>query len=255
MPDRAATTRLVAAAARQHLQPLGLHRRGASRVWFDDRGWWLIVVEFQPSRSQGTYVNVGAMWLWHERGHWSFDDGSRIHWRNDGTFVAHPPIGEAGWTSSLDFANAEQFTRDLDMVAGIAAQRVEQLRSQFPDPAATARQLASRTTKHSESPWWHAYHTGAAAALAGDPDTARQAFHRITVGNLDPVWAHDLAQHAQQLADLADNPPALQQRVTEVIHATRQRLKLPPGPTSAHAHTACLAVGARTSAWATDRLT
>ncbi|MGC1210051.1 MAG: hypothetical protein WA890_02125 [Micromonospora sp.] len=230
MPDRAATTRLVTAAARQHLEPLGLHRRGASRVWFDDRGWWLIVVEFQPSRSHGTYLNVGAMWLWHERNHWSFDAGSRIYWRNDTTFVTQPPIGEAGWTDFLDFVNTEQFTRDIDMVARIAAQRVEQLRSQFPDPATTARQLASHPTGHGESPWWQAYHTGSAAALAGDPDTARQAFQRITVGTLDPGWAHDLAQHARQLADLADNPRALQQRVSEAIHATRQRLKLPPAP-------------------------
>ncbi|MEU1397461.1 hypothetical protein ABZ403_15550 [Micromonospora zamorensis] len=230
MPDRAATTRLVAATAREHLQPLGLRRRGATRLWFDDRGWWLILVEFQPSRSNGTYLNIGAMWLWHERDHWSFDDGDRIYWRNDAAFVTQPPIGEAGWTSSLDFINAEQFARDINMVAGVAAQRVEQLRGQYPDPAATARQLASRTTGLGESPWWHAYHTGAAAALAGDAGTARQAFHRITVGNLDPDWAHDLARHARRLADLADNPPALQRRIIELIQSTRRQLKLPPTP-------------------------
>ncbi|WDZ86690.1 hypothetical protein [Micromonospora cathayae] len=230
MPDRAATTRLVAAAARQHLQPLGLHRRGASRVWFDDRGWWLIVVEFQPSRSHGTYLNVGAMWLWDERDYWSFDDGSRIYWRDDATFVAHPPIDETGWASLLGFVNTEQFTRDMDMVAGIAAQRVEQLRGQFPDPAATSRQLASRPAGHDESPWWHAYHLGCAAALADDPGTARHAFRRITVSNPDTDWAHDLARHARHLADLADDPHVLRQRVIEVIHATRQRLKLPNGP-------------------------
>ncbi|MEH0937751.1 hypothetical protein [Micromonospora psammae] len=228
MPDSAATTRLVAAAARQYLQPLGLHRKGGSRVWFDDRGWWLIVVEFPPSRSDGTYLNVGAMWLWHERDHWSFDDGGRIYWRNDAAFVAQPPIGETGWTSFLDFVNAQQFTRDTDTLAGIAAQRVEELRAQYPDPAATARQLASRKTGRDESSWWHAYHTGIAATLAGDLDAARQAFHRITVGNLDPNWAHDLAQRAGHLADLANDPPTLRQRVIEIIHATRRRLKLPP---------------------------
>ncbi|MFC4148006.1 hypothetical protein ACFO0M_17260 [Micromonospora mangrovi] len=232
MPDRAATTRLVAAAARHHLQPLGLHRRGASRVWLDDRGWWLVIVEFQPSRSHGTYLNVGPMWLWHERDHWSFDDGSRVYWRHDATFVAQPPIGEAGWTSFLDFVNAEQFTRDMDTLAGVAAQRVEQLRSQFRDPAATAHELISCATGRSESPWWQAYHVGSAAALAGDPDAARHAFRRITVGNLDPNWAHDLAQHASHLADLADDPHALQQRVIEAIHATRQLLELPPLPPS-----------------------
>ena len=41
-------SKLITSAARDVLRPLGLRRRGRSRVWLDDRGWWLGVVEFQP---------------------------------------------------------------------------------------------------------------------------------------------------------------------------------------------------------------
>jgi hypothetical protein len=43
------------------LTPLGLTQRGRSRLWLDDHGWWLIVVEFQPSAwSRGSHLNVSA---------------------------------------------------------------------------------------------------------------------------------------------------------------------------------------------------
>jgi hypothetical protein len=150
MPDRTTTNRLVTAAARRHLQPLGLHQRGRSRLWFADCGWWVIIVEFSPSRSEGCYLNIAAMWLWNPRDYWAFDDGGRLYWRSDGSFTTQPPIGEPGWTSFLSFINADQFDRDIDLLASIAAQRVAQLRSQFPTPAIVARQLAGRATRQAE---------------------------------------------------------------------------------------------------------
>ncbi len=79
-PDHNAVLRTAARAA---LLPLGLIQRGRSRVWLDDRGWFLIVVEFQPSSwSKGSYLNVAAMWLWRDKDYLSFDyggpDGDRI---------------------------------------------------------------------------------------------------------------------------------------------------------------------------------
>jgi hypothetical protein len=230
MSARALTSRLITAAAREHLPPLGLRRRGASRNWFDDRGWWLINVAFQPSARDGTYLNIGAMWLWHEGDHWSFDEGCRLYWRADGTFTTDPPIGERGWGDFLEFRSSEQFAHDLQMLVEIAVQRVEQLRRLFPDPCAVARRLAARATRPGESPWWHAYHSGAAAAFCGDAATARHSFERIMVTNLDPDWAHELAHNARDLADLAENPPDLRHRLAEMIQATRHRLGLPPAP-------------------------
>jgi hypothetical protein len=55
----------VSASARDALRPLGLRQKGRSRVWIDDRRWWLILVEFQASGwSKGSYLNVAPMWMW-----------------------------------------------------------------------------------------------------------------------------------------------------------------------------------------------
>lgn len=71
--------RLIRDAAKRHLSLLGVQQRGRSRTWIDDRGWWLITVEFQPSSwSRGTYLNVGATWLWYFKNYLSFDLGYRI---------------------------------------------------------------------------------------------------------------------------------------------------------------------------------
>jgi hypothetical protein len=48
-------------------------------VWLDDHTWWLVVVEFQPSSwSQGSYLNVGAMWLWHDKNRLAGDLGGLV---------------------------------------------------------------------------------------------------------------------------------------------------------------------------------
>jgi len=55
----------IAKAARAALGSIGCVRRGRSRTWLDDRGWWVGVIEFQPSSwSKGSYLNVGASFLW-----------------------------------------------------------------------------------------------------------------------------------------------------------------------------------------------
>jgi hypothetical protein len=41
--------RLIAAAAKAALAPLGCVRKGQSRVWYSDQRYWVIAVEFQPS--------------------------------------------------------------------------------------------------------------------------------------------------------------------------------------------------------------
>jgi hypothetical protein len=224
-------SRVVSAAAHEHLRPLGLRRRGRSRSWFDDQGWWLINVEFQPSLSDGTYLNIGAMWLWDARDYWSFDDGYRVSWREDGKFATQPATGERGWTDFLALVTSEQFTRDVNLVADVARRRVEQLRATYPDPATTADRLGSRTIRPGDRALWHHYHTGAAAALSGDVVAARQAFAGIVARDRDPHWARDLARQAEQLAGLADHPAALRHRITALIDETRHRLNLPsPAP-------------------------
>lgn len=70
--------KIITKAAREVLKPQGLFQRGTSRVWIDDNGWFLIMVEFQPSSwDKGTFLNVGINFLWKREDYMSFNYGYR----------------------------------------------------------------------------------------------------------------------------------------------------------------------------------
>ena len=66
--------KIIRNAANSVLKPNGLFRKGTSRVWIDDNGWFLTVVEFQPSGwDRGSYLNVAVHFLWDDQDYLSFD--------------------------------------------------------------------------------------------------------------------------------------------------------------------------------------
>src|SRR5277367_5073918 len=61
--DSKIALKLIAHAARTWLDPLGLRRKGQSRTWLDDHGWWLTIVELQAgAHDVGAFLNVGVCW-------------------------------------------------------------------------------------------------------------------------------------------------------------------------------------------------
>lgn len=226
--ERSTAARLITAAARRHLTPMGLRRKGRSRLWFDDRGWCLFTVEFQPGRGVGTYLNVAATWLWYDHdGAWTVDDGGRVWWRDDGAFTVEPGLGTVGWRQWAEFTREHIFAKEMELVAAVAARRVRQLRDQFPDPCATARYLAGRPARRDEDPVWLAYHTGAAYALCGDAEAARRAFARLGTDDRDLGWRHEVRQRATELSRI-DSPTELRLRIGEIIETVRHKLGLGP---------------------------
>ena len=209
------------------LGPLGVKQNRRSRLWYDDRGWSLILVEFQPGRSLGTYLNAGAMWLWADRPVWAFDFGGRTYWRDDASFTWQPPDGEAGWQQHVDFLNADQFSRDVTFLARVAALQIEDLRHQFPDVAAVGRRLTSTPGRRDESPLWRAFHGGAAAALGGDLTAAEQKFTQVASADVHVEWEQQLAAQAVGLLQLMHDPVALRDRLLEAMSRGRHRLGLP----------------------------
>lgn len=72
--------KIITQAARIILKPNGLFQKASSRTWIDDNGWYLIVVEFQPSGfEKGTYLNVGINYLWRMQEYLTFNYGYRVH--------------------------------------------------------------------------------------------------------------------------------------------------------------------------------
>jgi len=137
----------IAASAGQAFGPLGLTRKGRSRIWLDDHGWWLGVVEFQPSAwGPGSYLNVGAMFLWRPTDHLAFEIGNRV----------------ADFSPADDLAD---FQVAVETKVEQAAQAVLTLRQRLRNLGDVIGYFAARTPTRRV---YEAAHLGTAYMLAGD---------------------------------------------------------------------------------------
>ena len=110
-------SKLITAAAREALRPMGMVQKGRSRTRLDDRRWWVGVVAFQASNwSRGSYLNVAVHCLWNDKGHISFDVGGRVSGFGQG---------------SVSYDSDEQFRPLAINLAKVAATRIAEQRDRF----------------------------------------------------------------------------------------------------------------------------
>jgi hypothetical protein len=188
---------------------MGFQRIGRSRLWLADHGWWLSVVEFQPSRwSKGSYLNVAAHWLWSDLGHLSFDFGGRR-------------------TEFEEYLSDERFELAVTRLAESAAEEAGRLIEIFPSINAVAATLVEqeRSSPVRERGNWSAYHAGIAAGVVGDIDEAVEMFSTI----LDRAAALGsvLETSARQMNSLAGQTVAFRREVYALVAMQRRALKLP----------------------------
>jgi hypothetical protein len=204
-------SKIIAGAAKETLAPLSIFQRGHSRTWIDDRGWWIVVIEFQPSGfSKGSYLNVGAMWLWHEKDHFTFDFGNDAGCRI-GSFVG--------------YLDEKQFTAEATKLASLAKAETLRLRSKFVSIHDAARSLPAKA-RRDDSPW-----TELSAAIAlgyvGKTLRARRLFKSIERKRPIHKWEYELRERALGFAETLERPNDFQRYVKEAISRTRKLLKLP----------------------------
>ena len=84
--------KIINQTAKEILSPHGIFQKGKSRLWIDDNGWFLTIIEFQPSGwSKGSYLNVGLHFLWTETDYitfgFSYKNNTRIFFNNGKQFI------------------------------------------------------------------------------------------------------------------------------------------------------------------------
>jgi hypothetical protein len=203
--------RLIAAAAKAALAPLGCKRKGQSRFWYSDQGFWTVCIEFQPSGwAKGSYLNVGANWLWYPKSDWGFSEDARVE--------------DIGF---IEFENAEQFTPLVARMASRAAREVLDRREKYETLDAIYQHLLARTTREG----WPVYDAATAAGLIGDVATSRQLFQRLADW---PTYGYDwqlaLKSDAAALAEFVDDPVQFRSAVATIIRNVRIHLNLPAEP-------------------------
>jgi hypothetical protein len=168
-------SRIIAAAARAALEPHGFWRKGRSRIWLADRGYWLAVVEFQPSGfSKGSYLNLAAHWFWSAMPDvLSFD---------------YIPEGGKPWVA---FETPAQFEQAATELSNQALNKLGLLDSLFPNPHAIAAALTRRAAAAGGGVTvWNAFNAAVAAGLVGDLSTANELMN-VTHAKL-ATWRPDL---------------------------------------------------------------
>lgn len=202
--------RIIADAAKAALGPLGIKRQGRSRTWLADHGWWLTVVEFQPSMwSKGSYLNVAAHWLWSETGSLSLDFGGRI--------MEH-----------VEYVTDDQFTRAAAQLVDSATVEAQRLAELFESLGKAAKVLleAAQTegAQPHHHPGWSDYNAGVAAALIGRSDEASKLFTAIL--NSPTPSGSLLHPAAERMTQLLSDPTGLRGDVMSLIRRQREVLRL-----------------------------
>ncbi|MCX4691078.1 hypothetical protein [Streptomyces sp. NBC_01408] len=206
-------SRLIAAAARRRLRPLGLHQQGRSRIWIDDHGWWLGIVEFpSPRWSQGSGLTVGAMWLWQDFDHLAFDFAEQVR-------------------PTDHFRNEEQFTAVAHTLACEAERQVEGLRTRFADLDRVAECLLRRADRTGYL--WESFNAGVAAALTGQTEAASQRFRAVLTEDPMAEWVRDAQRVARHLSGIAADTAAVREWARIAVASCRTKLTLAEPATAA----------------------
>jgi hypothetical protein len=199
---------LITRSARSILRPMGLTQKGRSRTWLDDHGWWLCVVEFQPSGwSRGSYLNVGCCWLWQVKDYLSFDEGSRVE----------------GFTG---FENEAQFASVSDQLAQRAAGEVSRYRKMF----SNVKAIAEYYRGNRPSGFWPSFNAAIACALSGSVDEAHRFLSATIYADDDRDWALAAKADARELDAVAADTLRFRSLVEERVQQTRALMKLAPVP-------------------------
>ena len=201
-------SRVIAEAASAALSPLGLVRKGRSRIWLDDQSWWLGAAEFKPSnRKPGAYLNVGLMFLWHPVDRYIFEIG--------------------GQAEGFSPADSTDFVQEIYAKAARAARDIGTLRAGFRSADDVIRYYApasGRTNIYGQ------VNLATALGLVGNMDHCRRALDRaLRQRDRAPVNMKDAFAWLPAAREAAEDTASLRSWVMAVTQQTRQSLRLPDG--------------------------
>ena len=218
-------TKLITGAARALLRPMGIVQKGRSRTWYDDQGWWVGLIEFQPSSwSRGSYLNVGVQWLWDTRSTslsafmYGGENGrdTRLQLPSGGEFIEYESeaqFGPLAWAMVEEAAERATYFRDL--LSGVES--------------------AAAAFRADDDPGLD-LDAGIALALVGDAARSRSRFESCLVWDAraapdmgpPPPWQHERAARVRTLLGLVDDLAAFRANIAQDIAEVRAAIGLTP---------------------------
>lgn len=210
-----AHSKQIVQAARVSLKPIGFVQKGSSRSFLSDEGLWSCIIEFQPHGSaRGTFLNVGAHWLWTTHDYISFDLGAGPH--------GSPRIHE--FESADNALTFEAVANDLAQQAATCALRLRESLANISQ--ITERLKESEAERDRKPPCWNAYHLGIAYGLGKHTSSAVKKLQLVADQPTPYPWMAKRRSDAFLLIDLLTDGAGFASEIEGRILATRRRLKL-----------------------------
>jgi len=198
--------KIICKMAKTVFEPLGLFQKGNSRLWIDDNGWFLTVVEFQPCFGKnGTFLNVAIFFLWvADQDYISFDFGNReygyVEYNND----------------------EEQFSKLLQPMLKVAIEKVLFYR-QCSDLTFAKKKILAHTFTSEEV--WGIWHKAMLSYFANDIKKGDKFISRLNFTKIER-WNREVAEFLElQIKQLQNSPDEIKNCIVNSIKIQRALLR------------------------------
>ncbi|MBO5164642.1 MAG: hypothetical protein J6B75_10940 [Ruminococcus sp.] len=218
--------KIINAVAKQYLASEGLFRVGSSRNWIDDNGYFLTIVEFQPSSySRGTYLNVGINFMWEKseglNDTLSFDCGGRVIIGKGTQFAEYRERLKNG---------DEIFTAEVEKFAAAALEKVKEYRRLCDLDNAEKQLLVKTRQTQKDCMFWEMYDLAMLCFFKGDFNRGKNCFNSFldtaknsVLGNTYCEWIEEFYNYCiSEIVPQIDSADTAQKMVFEMINRRRK---------------------------------
>ena len=203
--------KIISETAKKFLAPEGFFQKASSRIWLDDRGYYIILVEFQPSAfTKGTYLNVGVSFLFETNtapdDTLAYDIGGRI-------------------SGFAEYRDDITFQKEIERFAVLAMKQVRTYRKL--DSLHYAQKLLQKAArkKSKTAAGWDLYHLALVCFLQGSLDKgvkAMDAFLESIPFESQIPWHTNLRNYCTQtLMPMCSTWESAQDMVEDMINRRR----------------------------------
>lgn len=200
--------KIITNLAKQFLKPQGIVQKGQSRTWYDDQGFYMTVIEFQPHKIEpGAFLNIGVNFHWYVKEYISFDIGYRE-------------------SKFEKFKTADQFTAKIEEMVNLAKDKALLFRERFSDLSLAKKNILAHD--FGGDVLWGNYHKGIICGLTQDLPGLHKYFEALLQVDHNVGWANDLKSTTIRLKEIALNYDLFRAEVIKFIEESRRLKKLKP---------------------------
>jgi len=200
--------KIIKKVASKTFKQYGIKQKGQSRLFIDDNDWFIIIIEFQPSKfGNGTYLNIGINFNWNIQDYYSFDIGNR-----EKEFV--------------EYINEEQFTEEINKLCKYSIEKIHDYKNKFKD-INNAEKIILRHNFTSDELWGN-YHRGIISGLVGNKNNLIKYFNKLLEQPENNIeWITEFKKQIKGLMALANkNITDFTEKIQMIIMETRKLKKL-----------------------------